>query len=92
VLVTVIAKDYGMTAKKFNKLLHALGVQFRYKTNRTWLLYHVHDGKGYTITNTYYKGNGVYIHMCWTQKGRFFLYEYLKSHGILPMTERLQVS
>ena len=29
VLTSVIAKDYGMTARRFNKLLHALGVQFR---------------------------------------------------------------
>jgi prophage antirepressor-like protein len=89
VLATVIAKDYGMTAVRFNRLLHALGVQFRYKTNRTWLLYHEHDGKGYTITNTYFKGSNVYIHMCWTQKGRRFIYDFLAGYGILPQVEMM---
>jgi len=87
VLTTVIAKDYGMTAAMFNKLLHALGVQFRYKTNRTWVLYHEHDGKRYTITNTYYRNGKAYIHMCWTQKGRWFLYNLLAGYGILPQSE-----
>ena len=90
VLVSVIAKDYGMTAVMFNKLLHELGVQFRFKTNRTWLLYKEYDNKGYTITKTYCKGKYSYIHMCWTQKGRRFLYEFLRSHGILPQVELMQ--
>ena len=92
VLVSVIAKDYGMTAVMFNKLLHELGIQFRYKTNRTWLLYKEYDNKGYTITKTYCKSNGSvsYIHMCWTQKGRRFLYDFLRSHGILPQVELIQ--
>ena len=93
VLATVIAKDYGMTAVKFNKLLHALGVQFRYKTNRTWMLYSEHDNNGYTITNTYYhQGGRVSILMCWTQKGRRFLYDFLAGHGILPQVEKTQNS
>ena len=88
VLATVIAKDYGMSAIKFNKLLHALGVQFRYKTNKTWVLYQEHDNKGYTVSNTYYINGTTHIQMCWTQKGRFWLYEYLKAHGVYPKTEQ----
>lgn len=87
VLTTVIAKDYAMTAVMFNKLLHALGIQFRYKTNKTWVLYHEHDNKGYTVTNTYYRNSRAYIHMYWTQKGRLFLYEFLAGYGILPQQE-----
>jgi len=65
VLASVIAKDYGYTCIAFNKLLHALGVQFRYSTNKTWMLYKEHDNKGYTITRTYYYDNGrAYILMC----------------------------
>jgi len=90
VLVSVIAKDYGMTAVRFNKLLHALGIQFKYSTNQTWLLYKEHDNKGYTITKTYYKGNSAYIHMCWTQRGRRFLYDFLAGHGILPQVEKIK--
>ena len=88
VLATVIAKDYGMSCVKFNKLLHALGVQFRFKTNKTWVLYQEHDGKGYTISNTFHKNGTTYIQMCWTQKGRLWLYHYLKAHGVYPKTEQ----
>ena len=86
VQVSIIAKDYGQSAVAFNKLLHKLGVQFR--IGKTWLLYNEHQGNGYTVTNTYTK-NGIttMIHTCWTQKGRYWLYELLKSHGILPDAE-----
>ena len=88
VQVSIIAKDYGMSAVAFNKLLHRLGVQFR--IGKTWLLYTQHQGNGYTVTNTYTK-NGVttLIHTCWTQRGRFWLYELLKSQGIVPEAERM---
>jgi len=88
VQVSIIAKDYGMSAVAFNKLLHKLGVQFR--IGKTWLLYTQHQGNGYTVTNTYTK-NGIttLIHTCWTQRGRFWLYELLKSQGILPDAEKM---
>jgi len=87
VQVSIIAKDYGMSAVAFNKLLHRLGVQFR--IGKTWLLYKEHQGNSYTVTNTYTKnGIATLIHTCWTQRGRFWLYELLKSHGILPEAER----
>jgi prophage antirepressor-like protein len=91
-LVSVIAKDYGMTAADFNKMLHDYGIQFQFKTNKTWLLYQPYEGKGYTITNTYRYANGnvVRVLTCWTQKGRAFLYDFLKMHGILPKTERAE--
>ena len=77
-----------MGCAKFNKLLYALGVQFRYKTNKTWVLYAAHDGKGYTISKTYYIRGTTHIQMCWTQKGRLWLYEYLKAHGVYPKAEQ----
>ena len=88
VQVSIIAKDYGQSAVAFNKLLHKLGVQFR--IGKTWLLYNEHQGRGYTVTNTYTK-NGIttMIHTCWTQRGRYWLYELLKSHGILPDAEKM---
>ena len=87
VQVSIIAKDYGMSAVAFNRLLNRLGVQFR--IGQTWLLYQDYQGNGYTVTNTYTK-NGIttLIHTCWTQRGRFWLYGLLKSHGILPVAEK----
>ena len=84
--VSLIAKDYGMSATRFNTLLHAIGVQ--YKISDTWLLYQKYADMGYTQTRTYYVGDKIAaLHTCWTQKGRLFLYEQLKGIGILPMIE-----
>jgi len=86
VQASIVAKDYGMSAMKFNKLLHALGVQ--YKIGKTWLLYSRYEGKGYTVSKTY-KVNGVtVIFTCFTQQGRMWLYDLLKKNGILPVAER----
>lgn len=87
----VIAGDYGMSAQKFNKKLNELHVQ--YKVGNTWVLYREHQGNGYTQTKTFTKetDNGYVItntHTCWTQKGRLFLYDLLKSNGILPVIEQ----
>jgi prophage antirepressor-like protein len=88
VQVTIIAKDYGMSAVAFNKMLHMLGVQFR--VGKTWLLYQKHQGFGYTVTNTYIiDGKIASMHTCFTQRGRFWLYDLLKSIGILPVAERM---
>jgi prophage antirepressor-like protein len=84
--VTLIAKDYGMTASRFNQLLHALGVQF--KVGGAWALYADLADQGYTRTQTYYVNERTSIlHMFWTQKGRRFLYDTLKGRGILPLVE-----
>ena len=85
--VSLIAKDYGMSATAFNRLLHKLGIQYR--TAWTWLLYQKHARFGYTQTRTYCVDSRVSaVHTCWTQKGRFFLYETLKKWGILPLIEK----
>lgn len=91
VTTTAIAKDYGMSATGFNKLLHELHVI--YKIGKQWFLYAKYQAKGYTHSKTF-----DFVHTdgkpdCnmqteWTQKGRLFLYEFLKSHNILPMIER----
>jgi phage antirepressor YoqD-like protein len=85
--VSVIAKDYGMSATNFNALLHRLGVQ--YKIGGTWLPYQKYAGKGYTKTRTYYvDAYTTAVYTCWTQKGRMFLYDILKECGILPLADR----
>lgn len=88
--VTEIAKDYGMSATEFNKILNGFGIQ--YKQSGVWFLYAKYQSEGYTQTKTqnYNKPDGTQgarTHMYWTQKGRLFLYDFLKSKGILPLIE-----
>jgi len=88
VQVSIIAKDYGMTAVAFNNLLHKLGVQ--YKVGQTWLLYSGYANSGLTITKTYLIDEKIAsIQTCWTQRGREFIYKLLKRYGILPVAEKL---
>lgn len=87
---TVIAKNYGMGAKKFNGLLHELGIQYR--QSGTWYLYAKYQDKGYTHIEPFdYVDNdgqkNIKNTMKWTQKGQKFLYETLKAIGILPVIE-----
>ena len=93
--VNVIACDYGFTAPELNKMLNKFGIQ--YKEGSSWLLYKKYRGKGYTQTKTFEftHSNGTQgsrTSMMWTQKGRLFLYEFLKSKGILPRMEEEQIS
>lgn len=84
--ITTIAKDYGMGARTFNQLLMSHGIQFRYTT--TWYLNQKYAGEGYTDTETYWHEGGCTVRTKWTQKGRMFLYNFLKEKGILPLCER----
>ena len=85
--VTLIAKDYGYSAVKFNALLHEYKIQFA--VGGTWELYQEYADCGYTHNNVHYTKTGHNkVHMCWTQKGRLFLYEFLKKEGILPKIEQ----
>lgn len=89
---TQIAKDYGMSAKQFNALLHDHKVQF--KQNGQWLLYSQYQSKGYTSSETVEFDRpdgtvGVRLNTKWTQKGRLFLYGLLKKYDVVPTIERL---
>ena len=85
--ITQIAKDYGMSGRRFNELLHELGVQYKFR--KTWLLYQQYAECGYTQSRTYaIDENRSVMHTYWTQKGRLFLYDLLKSEGILPVIEQ----
>ena len=91
VTITVIAKDYGMSGKAMNTLLHELGVQ--YKQGTTWLLYAKYQKNGWTHSETVMitdkDGNEkAVLNTKWTQKGRLGLYELLKKKGYLPVIER----
>lgn len=92
IATTVIAKDYGMSAKKFNAMLRDMGIQF--KQGSTWILYSEYQGKGYlkTKTHNYADAEGVQHskeHSYWTQSGRLFLYDFLKQKGISPLIEKM---
>lgn len=88
---SAIAKDYGKSAIWMNRYLHEKGVQF--KQSDIWLLYQKYAQKGYTSTKTHsYRGsNGethTKVHTYWTQKGRLFIYELMKSDGMKPLIEQ----
>nr|DAL74182.1 MAG TPA: antirepressor protein [Caudoviricetes sp.] len=90
VTITQIAKDYGMSGQEMNRLLHQHKVQY-YQSGQ-WLLYSEHHDKGFTHSNTIQitRKDGtpdVKMQTKWTQKGRLFIYELLKKHGVLPLIE-----
>ncbi len=81
--VTEIAKDYGMGAPKFNKLLHEMGIQ--YKQGGQWFLYEKYQDKGYTKSATKILPDGrVVTFTMWLEKGRMFLFNELAKRGIYP--------
>lgn len=89
--VTEIAKDYGKSAKWLNKILSENKVQYRQRG--IWLLYQKYAEKGYTSTKKepFIDTKGIQHtkpHTYWTQKGRLFLYEFLKGLGYLPIVEQ----
>ena len=89
---TEIAKDYGKSARWLNELLHKLKVQYK-QGGKIWLLYQKYAVKGYTSTKTQaYNGNDgqvhTKVHTYWTQKGRLFIYDLLKSNGVFPLIEQ----
>lgn len=90
VVVTQIAQDYGMSAQELNKRLASLGVQR--KVHGQWILRAEHIGEGYVDSQTYLVqrryGPKSVVNTQWTQKGRMFMYNILKNHGVLPVMER----
>jgi phage antirepressor YoqD-like protein len=89
--ITQIAQDYGMSAIKMNKELEAMKIQ--HKVRGQWILYgqfltggYVHSRAGDIIRSD--GRHDVKYNTEWTTKGRIFLYDALKSKGILPLIEQ----
>lgn len=85
VATTQIAADYGMSARKLNKILNEAGLQ--HNVNGQWILYRKHMNKGYTKSDTisFLHSDGrpdTKLNTKWTQKGRLKIHEILSERGI----------
>lgn len=90
VTISQISADYGMSAIEMNRVLSELKVQR--KVSGQWILFKKHMNKGYTkseTTNIKLPGreDKVVMNTKWTQKGRLFLYELLKTNGYYPQID-----
>lgn len=87
--ISFIAKNYGMSARQMNKILHDFGIQYR--QGKAWLLYAKYQNEGYThIEMVPVQGtDNLKPIMKWTQKGHLFIYDFLKKHDVLPSIETL---
>lgn len=89
---TSIAKDYGLTAEKLNKLLYSQRVQYK-DSDGQWVLYKPYQGNGYTKNRkgkAIQRSNGkTYIPntTVWTVEGEKLIHEQLKKLGITPRIE-----
>ena len=86
-LVSSIAKDYGMSAQRFNQILNALDIQYR--KGGQWMLYQKYTGKGYTETRVNlipHNDGKTHQHpeTLWTARGCAFLSKQLAKAGIFP--------
>ena len=87
VSITIIAKDYGQSAAAFNQLLAKYKIQYR--CGNAWVIREPYSKMGYTESETLTLQNGLaVVRTKWTQKGRMYLYNMLKRHGIFPVCER----
>ena len=85
--INQIAQEYGSSAGWISSLLRQHLIQ--YKSNNEWILYAKYKDKGYVHSTTHILDNGIVVmHTQWTQKGRLFLYEQLKSWGFYPIMEQ----
>lgn len=95
VTTTQIAADYGLSAKKLNKILNEEKIQ--HKVNDQWILYSNMMNKGYTKTKSetidIERSDGrieTKMHTRWTQKGRLKIHEILTNLGFIANYDREQ--
>jgi phage antirepressor YoqD-like protein len=88
--ITQIAADYGMSAKRLNKILHEEGIQ--HLVGDQWILYIEYMPRGYTKSETIQivRSNGrpdTRLLTKWTQKGRLMINDVLNRRGIYANAE-----
>ena len=93
VTTTQIAADYGLSAKKLNKILHDEKIQ--HKVNDQWILYKEQMNKGYTKSETIdiTRSDGrqeTKMYTKWTQKGRLKIHEILTQLGFIANFDKEQ--
>lgn len=93
VTTTQIAADYGLSAKKLNKILNEEKIQ--HKVNDQWILYSNMMNKGYTKSETIdiERSDGrieTKMYTRWTQKGRLKIHEILTGLGFIANYDREQ--
>lgn len=89
--ITQIAKDYGLSGRKLNEILHEERIQ--YKTGGQWVLYQQYMNKGYTQTHThtYDKtdgSTGTNQQTKWTQMGRVLIHGILEKRGYIAEMDK----
>lgn len=77
-----LAKDYNFNVSTFTDLLNNLGVIDKVKNY--YILAEKYQGCNYIKSEL--KDNKIISY--WTQKGRLFIYDFLKQKGILPTLEK----
>lgn len=88
---TDIAKEYGWSAAKLNKILHELHIIM--KVGKNWHLYSTEDGKGYVEykETEYYDRltgkNEKSSYLYWTEFGKAYIYDRLKKIDFTPRSE-----
>ena len=90
--ITDIARDYGKPGKWLNELLEEYGVQYRDKDG-WWTIsdeYEDSDYVQYVLLSFGGKKIPKHLvnHMYWTYSGKYFIYNLLKVHGIVPLDEQ----
>ena len=80
---TQVAKEFGMSAYRFNQLMNELGVIYR--QGKTWVVYKKYANEGLVKNYTTIKYGNSITYMKWTQAGRKFLHDILAKNGVYPV-------
>nr|DAN21023.1 MAG TPA: regulatory protein [Caudoviricetes sp.] len=87
---TQIAMNYGLTARKLNKILKEMGIQ--HVVNKQWIPYKKYLGNGYVVGHPIELPNGKTKEVArWTRAGQKFIYSKLKEAGYLPVGEQIRM-